>query len=267
MQIPDGLIEALGAWRANNEQAVTKAFHLNVRRQKVATVSELVHEPQGHPLSGPILSRWRIGDALGCVALDAEGRGVIVSTDLPRLSRLSRSARTSWQLAAVHIAAAHRLRRRLALGPRQACVLSTDGKVLHADGDATERRVRERLRDAVVSRDRARTRRMRSDAISALALWDGLVAGRWTLIDRFERDGRRFIVAHCNETNPAGPPPLTRRERQVLSHLLQGDSLKLTSYALGIAPSTASEARSRALLKLGIRNLADLAQLAELGML
>jgi FixJ family two-component response regulator len=79
---------------------------------------------------------------------------------------------------------------------------------------------------------------VRSDPEAALALWAGLVAGRWSLADCFERDGRRFIVARRNGTNPHGPQALTRHERQVLSHRLQGDSLKVTAYALGIAEST-----------------------------
>jgi DNA-binding CsgD family transcriptional regulator len=42
---------------------------------------------------------------------------------------------------------------------------------------------------------------------------------------------------------------------------MQGDSVKLTAYALGLSPSTASQSASTALLKLGVRNVAGLAAL------
>jgi DNA-binding CsgD family transcriptional regulator len=263
VRVPSGFVEAMDAQRATDEQGVANLV-LGTWRQRVATMTQLMGhgEPQRNRLTGPILRLGGIEEMLACVGLDAEGRGVALSTDLPKPTRLSPSVRARWQLVTVHLAAACRLRRRFALGGSEESVLSPGGRMLHAEGEAAARDARERLREAVVSRDRARTRRMRADPGPALAMWDGLVAGRWTLIDRFESDGRRYVVAHRNETDPAGPPRLTRRERQVVSHLLQGDSLKVTAYALGVAQSTVSEARARALLKLGVRTLADLALLA-----
>jgi DNA-binding CsgD family transcriptional regulator len=193
--------------------------------------------------------------------MDAERRGLVVTTMLPRVTSLSRGLRARWQLVAVHLAAAYRLRSRLAVAAPASCVVDANGRVVHASGEATARAARERLRAAVIARDRARTRKHRSKPDEALALWAGLAAGRWSLVDRFERDGRRFIVAWRNDTDPKGPLALSRRERQVVSHLLQGDSLKVAAYALGIAPSTASMAASQARLKLGVRTLSDVARL------
>jgi DNA-binding NarL/FixJ family response regulator len=143
--------------------------------------------------------------------------------------------------------------------PNDECVLAPDGRAVHAEGDATEIGARERLRDAVVRRERARMREVRREPQEALALWPALVSGRWSLLDRFERDGRRYVVARRNEPLPPGPLALTARERQVCGHLVQGDSVKLTAYTLGLAASTVSAVARSALLKLGVRNASQLA--------
>jgi DNA-binding CsgD family transcriptional regulator len=103
---------------------------------------------------------------------------------------------------------------------------------------------------------------VRKDPEEALALWPGLVSGHWSLVDRFERDGRRYVVARRNEPLPTSPLTLNLRERQVFGHLVQGDSMKLTAYTLGLAPSTVSSVARSILLKLGVHNIAQLTALA-----
>jgi DNA-binding NarL/FixJ family response regulator len=140
-------------------------------------------------------------------------------------------------------------------------VLTAGGRVEHAQGDATESSARQHLRAAVVARDKARTRAVRSNPDEALSLWQGLVAGRWSLLDRFESDGRRYVVARRNEPTPPDVLALTLRERQVLGHLLQGDAMKVAGYALGLDVSTVSGVAKTLLLKLGIRSVPELAGL------
>jgi DNA-binding CsgD family transcriptional regulator len=166
--------------------------------------------------------------------------------------------RTRWSLLAAHVAAAERLRRKHPDEPQDECVLSVGGRVEHAEGDATEARARGRLREAVVARDKARTRAVRSNPDEALSLWRGLVSGRWSLLDRFESDGRRYVVARRNEPTPPNPLALTLRERQVLGHLVQGDAMKVAGYSLGINASTISIIARSLLLKLGVRSVAEL---------
>jgi DNA-binding CsgD family transcriptional regulator len=148
---------------------------------------------------------------------------------------------------------------RLRERPKDECVLAPDGRAVHAEGDATAIGARGLLRDAVVRRDRARMREARREPQEALALWPALVSGRWSLVDRFERDGRRYVVARRNEPSPPGPLALTLRERQICGHLVQGDSAKLTAYTLGLAASTVSAVARSALLKLGVRTVSQLA--------
>jgi DNA-binding CsgD family transcriptional regulator len=231
---------------------------VKLARQKVGTLTEtLGSKLEGTPMGNFVLEQGS-RDAVGWVSLDAEGRGMVVATDLPGVTRLPRTLRTRWELIGAHLAAARRLRSGPTRNHADECVVTPEGRVVHAEGKAVPRAVRDRLRDLVVARDRARTRAARADPDAALECWPGLVAGRWSLVDRFERDGRRYIVARCNEPRPPGPLSLTLRERQVLGHMLQGDSLKLTAYALGLNASTVSSLAASLRLKLGARSIADL---------
>jgi DNA-binding CsgD family transcriptional regulator len=231
---------------------------VKLARRKVGTLTEtLGSRLDGTPMGDFVLQEGS-PDAIGWVALDAEGRGIVVATDLPSVTRLPRALRSRWELIGAHLAAAHRLRRKATSAPADECVVTPEGRVLHAEGKAVPRAVRERLRELVVARDRARTRASRTDADAALECWPGLVAGRWSLVDRFERDGRRYIVARCNEPRPPRPLCLTLRERQVLGHMLQGDSMKVTAYSLGLDGSTVSSLAASLRLKLGARSIAGL---------
>ena len=90
------------------------------------------------------------------------------------------------------------------------------------------------------------------------SLWKGLIAGRWSLIERFDRGGRRYLVAHRNEPQARDPRALTPRERQVLAYTAAGDSLKITAYTLGLSTSSIFRHRKEAMRKLGIQSHADI---------
>ena len=85
-------------------------------------------------------------------------------------------------------------------------VLTPDGAVRHAEEPA--KRARGLLARAVVAMDRARTSRRREDQDAALEGWRGLVAGRWSLVEQFDTDRKRFIVARKNDPRIAAPSAL-----------------------------------------------------------
>jgi len=101
------------------------------------------------------------------------------------------------------------------------------------------------------------TQRERSDDDRALDLWQGLVAGRWSLVDRFDSDGRRFLIARRNDPRVADPRALTLRERQVLAYAAMGHPLKLVAYALGLSVPTVALHRTRGMRKLGLQSHAE----------
>lgn len=92
---------------------------------------------------------------------------------------------------------------------------------------------------------------------AALGLWQALVAGRWSILDRIDTDGRRFLLARRNERGVIDPRALNSREQQVASHALLGQSNKLIGYQLGLAPSTVAGHLARACRKLGVHSRAE----------
>jgi DNA-binding CsgD family transcriptional regulator len=170
----------------------------------------------------------------------------------------------SWSRVAAHIAAGLRLRRRLKETdqPEPDAILSPDGKVVHAEGTAKVRSARDILRDAAVAVERARGPMRRKDPLAAAELWRGMVDGRWSLVDRFDRDGRRFIVAHRNGIPARGARALSGREKQVLSYVALAHPNKLIAYELGLSISTVGMYVTSALAKLRIDSRVEFVKLA-----
>jgi DNA-binding CsgD family transcriptional regulator len=137
-------------------------------------------------------------------------------------------------------------------------ILTPSGRVEHAEGEAKGSAALQSLRTRTVAIDRARGRQRRSDPDAGLEAWQGLVSGRWSLVDQFESDGRRYVVAHRNSPLPRRVLALTLRERQVVAHRVAGHASKVAAYALGISPATVSGALRSAMLKLGVRNVQQL---------
>ena len=140
--------------------------------------------------------------------------------------------------------------------------MSPSGDVLHAEGVAKVRAAREALRDATIAVEKARGRLRRSDPDAALNLWRGLLDGRWSLIDRFDGDGRRFVVAHRNNVETRGLRALTSRERQIASYVALGHSNKLIAYELGLSLGSVGTHLHSVLAKLGAKSRVELIQLA-----
>jgi DNA-binding CsgD family transcriptional regulator len=214
--------------------------------------------------------RWGCKDILGMMSVDPEGLVVGLMVPLPEVGALSRRERVQWDRLSAHVAAGHRLQRRLleasqasesadsALGD---AILRPDGHLEHAGQNAKTPAARASLRDAALAMDRARSSLRHKDPDEALWLWRGLVAGRWSLVDKFDSDGRRYLVAHRNDPRTQALAALTAREQQVTAYLALGHSNKRIAYALGLSESTVSEVGRRSLAKLGISSRADLARL------
>ena len=200
----------------------------------------------------------RFRDAIGIVAHTGTGSGLALNSPMVASRSMTTLERRRWTQVAAHVGAGLRLRRGLAeLSPE--AVLDADGRVLDASGDARERDARERLRHAVQQIERARGAARLRDPDEAMALWEGLVGGRWSLVDRFENDGRRFVVAHRNDPEIGDPRGLSRRERQVAEFVGLGRTPKEIAYALGLSPSAVANTEGRVRAKLGLATRAELA--------
>ncbi len=229
-------------------------FHL-------AALSAAVDRADPDP-SHEILRRIGARDFLGVKAIDPTGNGVMIATPTPDARRVTRREDARWARVTCHIAAGLRL---MSAGPRSAdAILDASARVVHARGRARDADARERLRRAAADRDRARSRRTRHDQDQALELWRGLVDGEWSLVDRFERDGRRFVIARANAPQVRDPRALTPLERRVVAYVALGNSNKLIAYSLGMSESSVGMRLSAALAKLGFENRTALASFVSL---
>ena len=213
--------------------------------------------------------RWGCKDILGIMSVDPGGAVVGLMVALPETGGLSRRERVQWDRLSAHLSAGQRLQRRL-LEADQAptpqgdlgdAILRPDGHVEHASGSAKSTTARSSLREAALAMDRARSSLRHEDPHEALSLWRGLVSGRWSLVDKFDSDGRRYLVAHRNDPSTRQVAALSAREQQVTAYLALGHSNKRVAYELGLSESTVSEVGRRSLAKLGISSRADLARL------
>lgn len=200
-----------------------------------------------------------LADCLAAKGFDPAGFGFMLAAPLPVVERVPVGDERGWAKVMAHVVAGARLRAGLPLPEDGEAVLDPAGRVVHAEGEARSRSARGALRHATMEIDRARS--VRTDPERALSIWKGLVAGRWSLVDRFDSDGRRYVIARRNDPEVDGPTALTARERQVLAYAAQGHSNDHIAYALGLSPSTISTHLSRAMRRLGIRQIADLAAL------
>lgn len=211
---------------------------------------------------GAVLSAMDVGGAAGVMGIDPSGRGVAFGTWRPSgtPAPARRGEAEFWARVAPHLATAARLRRLLQVTPAEAeAVLEPSGRLVHAEPAAAGRIEREALRQAVVQFDRARGRGRKDDAAVALSLWRCMVEKRWTLVDRFERDGRRYLVAYPNAPDARHRlPSLSARERTVAAAAALGHSNKVVAYELDLAVSTVATMLSRAMKKLGVASRLEL---------
>jgi DNA-binding CsgD family transcriptional regulator len=207
------------------------------------------------------LVRLGIRDAFTVLAVDAGGFVTGISAYRPEATRPSRATVARWSRIASHLSAGFRIRRSLSVAriesgnrpdPLQGseAILKPGGKMAHAESAAQKGHLA--LARAVVAIDRARTRAQRQDPDAALEAWRGLIQGRWSLVEHFDSDGQRFLVARKNDPDARGPRGLEARERLVLAYRARGLSLKLIAYELGLSIPGVSRALQSGMTKLGI---------------
>ena len=150
-----------------------------------------------------------------------------------------------WARVMAHVANAWRLHRDLRArrhGPLDTAdaVLAPDGSMLDADSDeAKTPEVRAQLSGAakIIERHRSTKGKAAPSPERILAERLALVAGRWSLVDEYDSDGKRFVTARRNDEGST-VPALSDRQRQIAVHVARGHSNKLIAYQLGISIGT-----------------------------
>ena len=206
-------------------------------------------------------------------ATDPNGLGVFIGAPLPAKQKLTPKEHERLQMLGAHIATAFRLRQALneakegsvldATGlPRNAeALIDADGfRMVDAVGQASEPNCAEVLREAARSVDRARRVLRKDDPEHALETWNALVSGRWSLVDWFDADGRRLVLAIPNPPALRDPRGLTEQECQVVMYAIVGETNKLIAYRLGRSQARVSGLLKSAMHKLGVDTRSALVQ-------
>jgi hypothetical protein len=170
--------------------------------------------------SGGRAARVGVGDQLYVNASDVDDNGLIVVLNIGDRRKVALAEGKRLSMIAAHLTAATRLMSRLAKLREPAVIFETDGRAAHVTkGHET---MLTPLRRRLVTVDRARGRARHLDPDRALETWRALVDGRYTLIDRFESDGRRYVVAYTNAPEVTDPRGLTRSESVVAAWAARG---------------------------------------------
>jgi len=210
------------------------------------------------------LAQTGVHDGINILCMDLDRRGLLLSIAIPPGPSIAPEKRMDLERAATHIQSALRLRARLAAASPDApiaagapeageAVLTVQGKLLHAQGEAALATARRALQTAARDITHARTA-LRGDAHRALGMWKGLVSAQWTLVDRFERDGERYVVARENAPQVNGLVALTPTERFVVAYAARGSTTKEIAYTLGISATTVRVLLMRAARRYGVRS-------------
>lgn len=114
---------------------------------------------------------------------------------------------------------------------------------------------------STVLRSQAHDANEAHDAGEAATVWDGLMSGHWSLVGRFDRDGKRHLLLRRNRAAERAPVTLTPHEASVVDYAVLGHSNKRMAYELGISQPNVSECLRRACAKLGVGTRAGLMEL------
>ncbi|HUJ61229.1 MAG TPA: helix-turn-helix transcriptional regulator [Kofleriaceae bacterium] len=198
---------------------------------------------------------WKppVVDVLGLVSNDGSGTGIQFGIGLDHNPTCTNRELRLLTRLATHLGAADRLRRvrRTDRLDDADAVLSPRGKLLHARCDDGC------VRDGVARRDHAR--KTRRDPDKALEVWQGLAAGRWSIVDHLDSDGKRFVLAIKNAPEVEPRAELAPQDRRVAALAAMGHRDKEIAYMLGLPASAVTSSLRRARAALGVRSRAELA--------
>jgi len=212
-------------------------------------------------------SHHGIRDAAGLIVPHHASRSFIFFTARQHeMSEVPQRARTRWTELQSHIAAVYDLRHRLRADTfveTDAVWFDTGGKCVES-GPALKTDIRERLRNAVLTYEKNRSQSSSEKRVELEQYWSSVLSGKWAIMDRFDSDGRRFLIAIPVSKYGDGIRGLSAREREVLNYLGDGLSNKAIAFELGVTTTAISSHLNGIYRKLGMDDRASTVQLVRL---
>jgi DNA-binding NarL/FixJ family response regulator len=96
-----------------------------------------------------------------------------------------------------------------------------------------------------------------SQAFTPHALWKEVTGGRLRIVDWYDHDGRRYVVARRIDLQAT--PAFTERQKKALAMRSAGAALKVVAFELGVSLSTVARDVESAMARLGLKSQGDLA--------
>lgn len=115
-----------------------------------------------------------------------------------------------------------------------------------------QRSARDALRATLLAREPSDGR-----AAHAPDLFSIVVEGSWSLVDQFDRDGRRYLIACRSAPGAPTPERLTVQERQVAAHLKRGAANKEIAFELGLSTPRVGNIVRSIKRKLGVESRSE----------
>lgn len=97
--------------------------------------------------------------------------------------------------------------------------------------------------------------------VDARAFRRELLRGEWSLLDQFDREGKRYFTWTRVRGQAPSQRTLTKRERDVLERVAMGHTDRSIAIDLRCSPSTVATHRLRAMSKLGLHSRSLLSQI------
>jgi len=260
----DGVQKASVQHAANVPKEVERAWF----RQGLVDTASQVSDESRQFFEAIASKTGTIRDGLLVNAMDPDGHGAYIAILLPEQLKLDAAERERWKMLGAHLTAGHRVWAAVvsATDPStlpcgaEAVVDPKTFRVTDAAGCGQDPNVAVMLRDCARRVDRARGRLKKTDPDEALQTWWALMHGRWSMVDWFDSDGRRFVLGVPNPPDLGDPRGLTERELQVATYAARGETGKLISYRLGVTRGIVSHELNAAMRKLGVKTQAQLAE-------
>jgi DNA-binding CsgD family transcriptional regulator len=181
----------------------------------------------------------------------------------------SAQLKRAFKLLSMHLASVLRLRRKLALADSQVidlfegadAILDVRKRFLHAENSTKSIKYQDKLRQAAIIIDKAKSAYGKKWPDQAMEAWTALISGRWNIIDHFDTDGKHFYIVRENNLYFRPFFSLTEAEIKVAAQAASGLPNKMIAYALGISITAVGVHMHRIYLKTGIRSRSHLIQL------
>jgi DNA-binding CsgD family transcriptional regulator len=106
--------------------------------------------------------------------------------------------------------------------------------------------------------ERVRRRLPGSDPRESIKDWKSIISKRWTLLEHFDSDSKRFTLAVNNRPLPPSIDLLSEREREVVLQAAGDRTNKEIAHDLGLSASTVRVLLMRAAAKVGARSRGEL---------